>query len=399
MSPDTSVAAKNEVIMNENIEILSDANALIQAFNLTKKESIWKESVQRYEMNLLRNTYQLRNDLRNGKYKQKDFYEFTLNERGKTRYIKSMHISDRVVQRSLCDNILIPQLKNYLIYDNGASLKKKGIDFARNRLETHLHKFYRQNKSNEGYILLIDYSKFFDNIRHDKLLAYLSEKFKSPEFIDFVHELIDSFSIDVSYLTDEEYKNCLNELYNSIEYAKLPKSALTGEKFMNKSIGIGSQISQIFGVFYPTRVDNYCKIVKGLKFYGRYMDDVYVIHKDKEYLKQLLNEIETISVDLGLFINRKKTQIVKISRGFTFLKIKYNLTETGKIIKRLSPKTITRERRRLKKFKKLLDEGKITYKDIDMAYRSWRGNALRFNSYRSVKNLDRLYEELFINHF
>lgn len=110
--------------MSEEMKKLSNANSLVQAFQLTKKESIWKESVQRYEMNLLRNTYFLRAALRDGSYQQKDFYEFTLTERGKTRYIKSMHITDRVVQRSLCDNILLPLLLKYLIHDNGASFKK-----------------------------------------------------------------------------------------------------------------------------------------------------------------------------------------------------------------------------------------------------------------------------------
>ena len=54
--------------METNIEILSNANALIEAFNLTKKGSIWKESVQRYEVNLLKNTYYLQQELRTGQY-------------------------------------------------------------------------------------------------------------------------------------------------------------------------------------------------------------------------------------------------------------------------------------------------------------------------------------------
>lgn len=194
--------------MDKDMELLSDANSLIEAFNNTKKESIWKESVQKYEANLLRNTYALRQEIRNGTYKQKPFYEFTLNERGKTRYVKSMHISDRVVQRSLCDYVLIPKLEKYLIYDNGASIKNKGIDFARRRLETHLHRFYRKNGSNEGYVLLIDYSKFFDNIRHDRLLETIGNKCHSKDLLDFVKQLVDTFSIDVSYMSDTEYQNC-----------------------------------------------------------------------------------------------------------------------------------------------------------------------------------------------
>ncbi len=385
--------------METNIEILSNANALIEAFNLTKKGSIWKESVQRYEVNLLKNTYYLQQELRTGQYKQKDFYEFILNERGKTRYIKSLHIRDRVVQRSLCDNVLIPKLQKYLIYDNGASLKNKGIDFTRKRLECHLQRFYRQNKSNDGYILLIDYSKFFDNIRHDLLLESVRKKFSLSEDIQLIEQLVSSFKIDVSYLNDEEYNTCLKKIYNSLEYLKVDKSCLTGKKFMNKSIGIGSQISQIFGIYYPTKIDNYCKIIKQCKFYGRYMDDVYVIHKDKEFLKKLLQEIQELSLEMGLFINHKKTQIIKLSHGFTFLKIKYYITDTGKIIKRMCSKSITRERRRLKKYKKLLDEKKMSYQDIKLAYRSWRGNALRFCTYTSVRTMDKLYYELFIKTF
>ena len=72
-------------------------------------------------------------------------------------------------------------------------------------------------------------------------------------------------------MSDEEYKYCLDKVFNAIEYAKIDKSLLTGEKFMEKSIGIGSQISQISGLLYPTRIDNYCKIVKGLPYYGRYI--------------------------------------------------------------------------------------------------------------------------------
>ena len=116
-------------------------------------------------------------------------------------------------------------------------------------------------------------------------------------------------------------------------------------------------------------------------------------------MKDLLVELERMSKELGLFINPKKTQIIKLSRGFTFLKIKYHLTETGKVIKRLSPNTITRERRRLKKYKHLLDIGKMSYKDIEMAYRSWRGNALKYNSYHSVKNLEKLFDYLFVSYF
>lgn len=396
MRPDTSGDARNEVTNMKDMESVYDANALLDAFRQAKKGTAWKESVQRYEMNLLRNINHTQKELANGTYEQKDFYEFSLSERGKTRHIKSMHISDRVVQRSVCDNVLIPELQRYLIYDNGASMEGKGIHFARKRLSTHLHRYYRKHKSNEGYILLIDFSKFFDNINHEPLIEAMRNKIGDTETMSFVEKLIDTFKIDVSYMTDEEYKESLNTLYNALEYAKIDEEELTGQKFMKKSVGIGSQISQISGVFYPTRIDNYCKIVKGMKYYGRYMDDIYIIHEDKEYLKQLLKEIEQICDELGLFINAKKTQIIKLSKGFTFLKIKYSLTDTGKVVQRVSRDSVTRMRRKLKKLRIKLDQGEIGFEDVRCAYNSWRGSVAHYDSYTTLKNMDKLFDELFI---
>lgn len=385
--------------MENYLEKVSDANTLIDSYTKTAKDSRWKYSTQKYELNILSNTRKKQKQIRSGKNEQLPSCNFWLHERGRVRSIKSMHISDRVVQRAVCDYVLVPELSRYLIYDNGASVKDRGISHARNRMEAHLHKYFRENGSNDGYILQIDFRKFFDNIPHDKLLSKMREKIHDEEIMLFIEQMVSSFKVDVSYLTDEEYQHCMGVLYNALEHDQIPKELLTGEKFMEKSVGIGSQISQIAGVFYPTQIDNYCKIVKSLKYYGRYMDDIYVIHRDKEYLKQLLSEIEEISNELGLFINTKKTHIVKLSHGFTWLKIKYTLTETGKVVKRLSRDSITRERRKLKKYRHLLDEGKMQYKDIENAYQSWRGNALHFDSYRTVKRMDALFNELFIDCF
>lgn len=227
----------------------------------------------------------------------------------------------------------------------------------------------------------------------------MRKKIGNKETMGFIEKLIDTFRVDVSYMTDEEYANCMKNVYSALEHAQIDKAELTGEKYMRKSVGIGSQISQISGVYYPTRIDNYCKIVRGLKYYGRYMDDIYIIHEDKEYLKGLLKDIQGICDELGLFINPKKTQIVKLSHGFTFLKIKYSLTETGKVIERISKDSVLRQRRKMKKLRKLLDEGKVSFADVRCSYASWRGGVKHYDSYNIILNMDKLFNELFIEPF
>ena len=67
-----------------------------------------KASTQRYKANALLNVVDTLDLLRSGKFKSKGFYEFDIIERGKERHIKSVHISERVVQRCLCDYSLVP---------------------------------------------------------------------------------------------------------------------------------------------------------------------------------------------------------------------------------------------------------------------------------------------------
>jgi len=50
---------------------------------------------------------------------------------------------------------LLPEIKKRIIYDNTASVERRGIDMARNRFATHLRKFIVKNGIN-GYIVFLD---------------------------------------------------------------------------------------------------------------------------------------------------------------------------------------------------------------------------------------------------
>lgn len=83
-------------------------------------------------------------------------FAFDLMERGKLRHIRSVHIAERVVQRCLCDNALVPLFSAAFVYDNAASLKGKGIDFAMDRLTCHLQRYYRKHGT-DGWALVFDF--------------------------------------------------------------------------------------------------------------------------------------------------------------------------------------------------------------------------------------------------
>lgn len=340
-------------------------------------------------MNYLTEIAKVQRELEDRTYRTRPVSEFIVTERGKTRTISGEEIRDRVVRHSLCDNVLMPELRRYLIYDNGASLEGKGIDFARRRIVTHLRKYYRQH-GNEGYILLIDFSKYYDNIRHETLYNEIARHIHDEYALWLLHEILDDFKVDVSYMSNEEYARCMETKFDSLAYRHdHTKSEFTGEKYMRKSLQIGDQVSQIAGIYYPMRIDNYVKIVCGEKYYARYMDDSYIISPTKEHLHEMLDCIEKIAGELGITINRKKTHIAKLSQTFRFLQIGYQLTDTGRVVQKINPKRVTAMRRKLKKL-----AGKIPDGDITQMYRSWIGTHYKYMSNIQRKSLNELYHSL-----
>lgn len=351
---------KNKFLAQYNdFNLVADTDNLYRAFRMSRRGVSWKESVQKYENYALQNILETREKLLKGDSVHKGFAEFQIYERGKVRHIKSIHISERIVQKCLCDNVLVPLMRRSLIYDNGASLKGKGISFAMKRLRCHLSRFYRENNSNNGYVLIIDFSKYFDNILHEKLFEMQGEN-----------------------LTDERifnlYKSFITVFGNGI------------------SLGLGSQVSQISAISYPNRLDHYCKEVLRIKYYGRYMDDTYLIHKDKAYLEYCLQEIKRICNELGIKLNEKKTRIVPLNEGFWFLKGKYILLQSGKIVCRPARDGALRMRRKLRKFVKMVEEGKMSFTDVYTSYQSFRSHLQQFDSYHIVHNMDKYYSKLFV---
>lgn len=367
-----------------------DLNALYDAYLKSKKGSQWKSQVQLFGAYYLLKLTEISHELRDYEYKFKPTSNFILNERGKTRYITGEQIYDRVVNHSACDEWINPSIAKYLIYDNGASIKGKGISFTRERLLTHLRRYYRKHGSNEGYILLIDFSKYYDNIQHDVLIRLFSKYVKDDHTMWIFKQALSNARIDVSYMSDEEYQNAMKGVFNSLEYSStIDNSLKTGEKFLNKHLDIGNQFSQSGGVAYRIIPDNFAKIVKGLENYAGYMDDSYAIHESKEFLQQFLKEYIEVCRLIGITVNSKKTRIVKLSSNWRFLQMQYSLTKTGRIIKKINPKRLTAMRRKMKKL-----VYKLSDKEFEDFYKAWFKNYYKYMSKRQRENLDNLFYEL-----
>lgn len=316
----------------------------------------WKRSVQSYIVQAPIMVYKTWRELMTDRYKERKFDEFDLFERGKRRHINSVVIRDRVVHKALSDYALDPILTKTYIYDNGASILNKGYHFSIRRLVAHLQKHYRKHGTN-GYILLFDFHHFFDNVDHDWCMHLIRKHRFDARILQFAQRFLDSY----------------------------------GER----GVGLGSPVSQTMALLSANPLDHYIKETLRAKHYGRYMDDGYIIHESKEFLHQCLDHIRVVCDALGIEMNGNKTHIVKLTHGFTYLKTRFFLTKTGKVVRKIYKRSVTRQRQKLKKLRKKLDEGVITIEDVYHNFQSWSSYARNFDAWHTLQNMKKLYLQLF----
>lgn len=343
------------------MNLYTDANLIYEAATKAISCSKWKYNSQLFEMNMLLEVARLQRDIRDHTYAPSEGLRFVIRERGKVRNVTSIPAPDKTVNHVLCDNVLSPGLAPHLIHDNSASQKGKGVAFHRRRFEQHLREYYREHGSNQGYILLGDFRNYYGSI-------------PCVQARENMLNLID--------LEDEETEAETEWLLGLILGSDV-------------GVNLGGQPSQDTGVSYAHPIDTFVKTVEGQRYYGRYSDDFYCIHHDREYLEELKQKIMDEAAKIGLTVHPNKTYIAKLSTNFRHLQISYRVTETGKLVRRINPKAVTRERRKLKAYKRLLDSGRMTMEEIENAFKGWLTANYKVMSAQQVRNLNDLYEQLF----
>lgn len=344
--------------MIKTFEEIFTYDRLYQSFLECKKAQSWKGSVIDFQTNYAENLMNLEESIQNGTYHSFPDNITYIHERGKTRMIHSQHIRDRIVHKIVNQDVLIPIFHKIFIYHNSASQIHKGTDFARKHFKQHLSKAYRK-WGKQFYVLSIDIQKYFENIPHDYIEKLLREKIKDERMIQL----------------------CL-----------MPMQSFKD----GKGIGLGSEINQTYALLCLNEFDHIIKEKFRIKEYGRYMDDMYLFLDDKDKLCEIISFAKEYFKNLQMKMNVKKTQISPIKNGTTFLGFRWKLTDTGHVVQIPKKQTVIRNKKRLRKYKKKLDNGVFTFKEVENCYASMRSNLMKGNCRKVGIEMDRYFNQLFI---
>ena len=280
------------------------------AYNHAKKGKGWYREVQQIAKRPYYYLAGLQWMLQNHKYQTSDYETFIKKDGKKEREIyKLPFYPDRICQWVVLQ-VIEPQLLAFFTDDTYSAIPNKGIHAAFNKLR----KAVDEHPEEMTYCLKIDCKKFYPSIDHEILKQKYRRKYKDPELLELIDEIIDSISTCPA--TDENI-----DFYKSQGLDIGIVTNYKGEQFIDGvGIPIGNYFSQYDGNFYLGDFDHWMKEVKHVKHYYRYMDDMCIFASTKEELHQLLAEMdEYLKTKLNLRIKGNYQIFPSFIRGVDFV--------------------------------------------------------------------------------
>lgn len=313
------------------IEHITADATMMEALRLTSRgKRLTPGRLEFKEFGIL-NLEELADDMRSGAYEQGAPHEFNIFD-PKLRTISALPFRDRVAQHALCQ-VIGPIFDATLLPRTFACRPGMGTHRAAILLQADL----RRLSDAPVYVLKTDFSRYFASIDRAVLWRLIEAKI-----------------------------SCRATL--SILEAMLPRSGI--------GLPIGSLIAQILANVYAGALDRHLQQELGERFWYRYMDDLVVLGRSSDHLRQLRGAIETFSRDrLGLRFS--KWSIQPAQRGVNF--VGYRIWATHKLLRRDS---VTRARRKIAAYRSAGDLARL-----EKFLAAWTGHASWADSRNLMRSL------------
>jgi len=345
---------------------------LLIAYRQACKNNRYKISTLKYSLYLENYLFDLEKKLLTETYKPQPYRQFVVTE-PKRRKISAPEFEDRIVQHSLVNEIE-PIFEKKFIYDNYACRKNKGTHFALHRVKKFLQSSRSCYPNQDIYFLKCDIKKFFQSISWDVLLEIISSEIFDPQIFNLLKKFIVDFSVYGVAKTDLVQGNLFEPLDDS------PVSVS-----QRRGLPIGNLTSQLLANVYLDQLDQFVKHQLHQKWYGRYMDDFFIISPDKEKLKEIKIIInDFLKQRLKLSLHPNKSLIKNTKDGLCF--VGYRIFSDHILIR--GSTLIRFQKRYAKKLKKYRHQH-LTHEELIKCQQSFNGHLKHANAYRLSQSMFR----------
>jgi len=268
-----------------------------------------------FEMHFEANIFELAEEINANRYVIKPSICFIVNKPVK-REIFAADFRDRIVHH-LIYNYISPIFENAFINDSYSCRVGKGTHYGISRVD-HFIRSCSQNYRKETYVLKLDIRGYFmamdKTLLFDKITAELDRQKQKIIFdLPLVLHLIEKT------ILNDPRQNCVMKGRPG-DRVGLPATKTLFHAAPNCGLPIGNLTSQLFGNIYMNEFDHFVKRDLGIACYGRYVDDIVLVHNDKEYLKSIIPRIsDYLKAELKLTLHPDKIYLQDIKKGIKYL--------------------------------------------------------------------------------
>ena len=264
----------------------------------------------------------------------------------KVRIVIYIDYVSKIVQRAIYD-VINPKVCKQLIQDTYSCIDGRGQLKAMQRLYGW---FQIQTRTNEKwYYYKFDVRKFFYRINHEILMGICKDMISDPYTVEMIRYYVCS--------TTRPFGMPLDGNHLTITPA---------EMLWDCGIPIGGGLSHMLGHMYFNPLDQYAKRVLGINKYIRYMDDIIIMHTDKQKLMEYRVKIEEfLNTHLKLEFN-EKTALRPVSCGCEF--VGYNIFPDHVNLRK---QTTLRMKRKLRKVAERYRDYEISFERANETVQSY----------------------------
>ena len=279
---------------------------LLSAYYQCRQRKRKTINAAKFELNFEERLLKLEQELQNHTYQPGQSICFIVTD-PKPREVFAADFRDRVIHHLLV-NYLEPIWEKKFIHHSYSCRKNKGVHCAIKDLK----RFSRQvsdNFSQPAYYLQADISAFFMSLKKNILYNLIKRHTKHPEILWLSKQIIFQDPTKNFYHKGDPKLFQLIPPHKSL--FKVPES---------QGLPIGNLTSQFFANVYLNELDQFAKHHLKIKYYLRYVDDLFLLHQNPEQLKiweQQLNQF--LKEKLKLHFHPKKSILQPIYRGVNFV--------------------------------------------------------------------------------
>ena len=235
-------------------------------------------------------------------------------ERPVKREIFAADFRDRVVHHLIARRIY-GLLEQQFLVDSYSTQKGKGTLFGIQRVEQHIREC-SENYTKDCYIMKLDISGYFMSISKQRLYEcvrdFLNERYPDKEQLPML-----LYMLRITIFNRPE-KNCIRKVPRS-RWKGLPRNKSLFGTNGERGLPIGNLTSQLLALLYLDPLDHLVVSIWLILHYGRYVDDMVLVHSSAVYLLQIRDRIIRWLAEHGLTLHPKKMYLQHYSKGVMFV--------------------------------------------------------------------------------